>query len=174
MISKTIGKCDFSLLKGQITKDSCKETIKKLMIASDKQFTQIIPACLVAGKNHIFSALEQSLSAFEQKTNFTKKPELEFIVRLLANKQLNKALEKAEFRQGEILVLVIGSSDKKTIEKVKTGLNFVEKEFALGKNEKELKEFFGISEEELSALNDVEKPLEELVIERVAFVSLER
>ncbi|MFH1390877.1 MAG: KEOPS complex subunit Cgi121 [Candidatus Diapherotrites archaeon] len=173
MLSKTIGKHGFSLLKGEITTDSYKESIKKLTIGFDV-FTQIIPSRLVAGENHIWFALEQSLNAFEQKTAFTKKPELEFIVRLVADKQLNKALEKAEFKKNEPLILVIGSADEKAINKIKETLNFKEKDFQLGLNKEELVKYFGIEKREIESLADVKNPLEELIIERCAFVSLEK
>ena len=172
MISKTIGKHGFSLLKGEITTDSYKESIKKLTLGFGV-FTQLIPSRLVAGENHIWFSLEQSLDAFEQKTAFTKKPELEFIIRLVAQKQLNKALENAEFKQ-EPLVLVIGSENKKIIDKIKETLNFEEKDIQLGLNKKELVKFFGIEKQEIESLADIQNPLEELIIERCAFVSLER
>ncbi|MCR4335439.1 MAG: KEOPS complex subunit Cgi121, partial [archaeon] len=178
MLSKTIGKHDYSLLKGEISTDSYKETIKKLTLGFGV-FTQVIPSKWVAGEDHIWFALEQSLDAFEQKIAFTKKPELEFIVRLLAQKQLSKALEGAEFGKGtefgkEPLVLVIGSSDKKIVSEIKEKLAFEEKEIKLGLNKSELIKFFGIEEKEIESLADVKNPLEELIVERCAFVSLEK
>ena len=174
MLSKKVGKHEISILKGRITTDSYEETIKKLSIVPQKQFTQLAPLRVVAGENHILFALEHTFSAFENKTAFAKKPELEFIIRLLAEKQLNKALEKAKFKKGENLLLVVGSQNKKVIGETKTTLGFEEKEFSLGENKKGLMELFKVSEGEIKALGDLQNPLEELIIERVSFVALER
>ena len=177
MISK-IEKDKFSILKGRITNKSYNTTIKKLTLVGENYFVQIIPAKLVAGTNHLFFALEQTFSSFENETAFTKKPIFEFLVRVLAKKQLNKAIKDVEFSNDENLVLIIKSTSKKEIEKIKNELNFEEKEFefgnSLGGNKKELMAFFGVSKNELEALSDLKNPLEEAIIERVAFVTLEK
>ncbi len=48
------------------------------------------------------------------------------------------------------------------------------KTFSLGKNKNYLMELFNVSETELKTLKDLKNPLEELIIERVALVALER
>ena len=173
MISK-IEKDKFSILKGRITNKSYNTTIKKLTLVGENYFVQIIPAKLVAGTNHLFFALEQTFSSFENETSFTKKPIFEFLVRVFAKKQLNKAIKTAEFSNNENLVLIINSTSKKEIEKIKKELTFEEKEFEFGKNKGELMAFFGVSKNEIEALSDLKNPLEEAIIERVAFVTLEK
>ena len=172
MISK-IEKDKFSILKGKITNKSYNTTIKKLTLVGENYFVQIIPAKLVAGTNHLFFALEQTFDSFENETSFTKKPVFEFLVRVFAKKQLNKAIKIAEFSDGENLVLIIKSTSKEEIEKIKKELNFEEKKFEFGKNKEELMDFFGVSKNELEALSDLKNPLEEAIIERVSFVALE-
>ena len=173
MISKKINEKYHSLFKGRITNDSYEESIKKLTLPSKDIFVQILPSRIIAGETHLFIALETALSSFENSSNFTKIPALELIVRILGKKQLNDALETAKFGK-ENLVLIIGSRKKKEIEKIKKELNFKEKNFTLGKNKKYLEKLFSVSKAELNSLKDLKNPLEELVIERCAFVALER
>jgi len=172
MISK-IGKGNFTIIKGRITNKSYSTTIKKLTLVGENYFVQVIPAKLVAGTNHLFFALEQTFDSFEKKTSFTKKPIFEFLVRVFAKKQVNKAIENAEFSNNEKLILIIESTSKTEVEKIKKELNFEEKEFPLGENKEELMQFFDISKNELEALKDLKNPLEEAIIERVSFVALE-
>jgi len=103
--AQIIGK-SFAFVSGQILTENYDATIKKLAFLGKKRFIQIVPARAVAGRKHLETALEHALSSFPSKTNFAKRPELEFIVRLLAEKQLEKALKKAEFAD-EPLVLVL-------------------------------------------------------------------
>lgn len=173
MISKKIGKLEFSILKGRISKNSYEESIKKLSLASQNGFVQLVPSRLIAGQNHLLNVIENTFSSFKNKSNFSKKPELELIIRLTGIKQLNKALEKAEFGK-EDLVLIINSKNKKKIDSIKKELGFVEKDFKLGENKNYLMKFFNVTKEELKSLSDLKNPLEEIIIERCAFVSLKR
>lgn len=172
MISKKINEKYYSLFKGRITNDSYEESIKKLTFLP-KVFVQFLPARIIAGENHIFIALETALSSFETNSNFTKNPALELIVRVLGKKQLKEALEIAKFEEEDML-LIIGSREKNEIEKIKKELNFKETNFALGKNKKYLEWLFSVSKAELKAVEDLENPLEEIIIERSAFAALER
>lgn len=172
MISKRIGKTNYALYRGRIIYDSYMESIKKLSLSSKGVFAQLLPARIIAGENHLFACLEHSISAFKSGSNFTKKPELELIARLLAKKQLNSALEIAEFENEDMVFIT--SAEKKDAKQLMKKLNFSEKECSLGKNKAELMKLFGISETELKTVNDLENPLEELIIERCALIALER
>ena len=180
----------FAFASGQILTENYGATIKKLAFPGENRFVQLVPARVVAGQKHLETALEHALSSFKNGTNFARKPELEFIVRLLAEKQLEKALKKAEFAD-EPLVLVLelkgaakaknlkagkgkSPSAVKEINEIEKRLNFREKTFSLGKNKNYLMELFNVSETELKTLKDLKNPLEELIIERVALVALER
>ena len=121
----------------------------------------------------MLSAIENTFSSFQSKSNFSKKPELELIIRLTGIKQLNKALQKAEFGK-ENLVLIIDSKNKRKIDSIKKELGFTEQKFELGKNKSYLVKFFNVTKKELKSLNDLKNPLEEIIIERCSFVSLER
>ena len=89
MLSKKIGKQEFSLLKGRISKNSYEESIKKLSLASRNEFVQIVPSRLIGGQNHLLSAIENTISAFQSRSNFSRKPELELIIRLTGKKLLS-------------------------------------------------------------------------------------
>ena len=155
MRSRKIGNRDFTIITGEINNHSYSATIKKLSMLPRNGFAQIVPLRLVAGEMHLSVALEHALSAFETKTSFTKKPELEFLVHLTGQKQLGRAIKKSEFAR-EPLALVIQISDGKTIEKTKKDLGFEEKKFAIhetGKNTKKLAKEFGYNKPALFVQN---------------------
>lgn len=180
MIPIKSGKRRYSLLIGRIT-EFYSATIKKLALIQKRGFAQIAPASKIAGVRHICAALEHAISAGENGSAFTKNLELEFLVRLFGEKQLNAALSKAEFGDEDVALLIesgAGAKATKKIVEIKKALNFEEikgiKASALGKNKKELMEFYKIGETELATLSDLDDALEELVIERISFVALER
>ena len=174
MIPLKFGKTAFALLTGKISIDSYSTTIKKLTLAQQKGFVQIVPARLVAGKRHIAAALEHALFALGNGTAFSKNLELEFLIRLLGEKQLNTVLKNVQFGNEEVAIVARMNGGKKP-----SGLmeefNFKEiKNFKFGKNKKRLMGFYKISEKALETLSDAENALEELVIEKISFVELER
>ncbi len=194
---KILGK-NFAALAGRIATDSYSTTIKKLALLNAKSttqnqdqknayqvawpaavgFVQVVPARFCAGWNHVFFALEHAVSAIDSRTAFSRKPELEFLIHFFSEKQLYKALDKARFRDSEALVLVIGKADGKNIEAAKKVLGFVEDGKAMEwehcRNTKGIMKEFGITETELEAVSDLENVLDELVIERVSMVALEK
>ncbi|MCR4368652.1 MAG: KEOPS complex subunit Cgi121 [archaeon] len=174
MLSKKLGKNTYTASAGRISTDSYGVTIKKLALAGKEKgsFAQLVPHRLVAGPNHLFAALEQAMDAIEKGSEFTKSPELEFIVRLVAEKQLDKALKAAEFGKEELVLVVLGG--KKELEQIAREISFEIKEGELRGDPKQIAKHFQISEKELAALADLPNALEELAIERTAFVSLAR
>lgn len=171
---KKVGKHSFAVLTGKITTDSYSTSIKKLALLNEKQCTQIIPARLCAGEVHVLAALEHTFSAIDEGTAFSRKPELEFLIRFFGNRQLKQCLEAAKFSEGEELVLVVGTSDEKKVMEVCGELGFVEQEIDFPKNKETLMKFYNITQQELDTLSDLENALEELVIEKISFVALER
>ncbi|VVB99314.1 Uncharacterised protein [uncultured archaeon] len=177
MISRKIGKREFAIAIGKFSTDSYSTTIKKLALLPPHGFVQAVPARLCAGPRHIESALCGTFSAFENKTNFSRKPELEFLVRLLGEKQLNRAITTSEFQNGQEVVLVFEVMGNKSdaSKKIFMALGFEEcKNLALGGNRKELMEIYGIGQSEINAVSGFAEPLEALVIEKTAFVALEK
>lgn len=178
MISKKIGKRNFAVFIGKVSNDSYSATIKKLALAQQKHFVQIVPARLCAGFKHAEAALEHAFSALDSGAAFSKKPELEFLIRFFGEKQLHKALEKARFGPGEALVFVVEATNKKDVDRAKNAIGFVEDKQCIvwkrGENKNDIMKEFGIGENELDVFLDMENALEELVIERVSMVALEK
>jgi len=60
--------------------------------------TQVVDASVVASKRHAEHAVKETLKAFDQGSNISKKPEPEFLIRITGERQLNKALLKSEVK----------------------------------------------------------------------------
>lgn len=178
MIFPKIGKRRFAAATGRITNDTYSATIKKLALLQEKGFVQLAPARLVAGKMHLETALEHAFSAIDSGQAFTKRPELEFLVWLLGEKQLYRAMEKARFGQGEGLVLVAEAKNRKYADAAKKALGFTEDRSPTfnqkEKNRNGLMREFRVTENELAPLSGLEDALERLVIEKISLVALER
>jgi len=157
----------YAFLYGQISNESYIETIKKLTLVSKSGFAQLVPAKFCAGSNHVAFALEQTLSSFEKSTNIAKSLQFEFLCRFFAETQVNKVLKLAEFGIEQLLLVC----ELKNLAQVKKLLSFIEKKSVSG-NEKEIMQQFGISQMELKTFSALKNPLESLVIERIALVSI--
>ncbi|HIH09816.1 MAG TPA: hypothetical protein HA254_04045 [Candidatus Diapherotrites archaeon] len=180
MVSKIVGKLTFEILTGRITTDSYSTTIKKLTFLQESSLVQLASCRAIAGMRHVEAGIEHFLSALETGNVFTRQPSLELLIWLFGRKQIPKALEMANFRQGEPLLLIValgkGSSKARQVEKILKKLNFiVDKQllWELGKNRQELMALYGINKREIGALADLENPLEDLVIEKISMVALE-
>lgn len=154
-------------------------TIKSLLECNSPQnFCQIIPTGKAAGPMHVFTALESALDAVKNKTGFSGKPQLEFLIRFFGTKQLDKALKKTEFEKGKNAAVLVCAAKTKTeltalFKKAEKNLGFTEKKIVLGKNKKELMALYKISENELKTLKDLKNPLEATVIEKNSLVVFE-
>lgn len=60
--------------------------------------TQAFDASLFAGRRHVLSSIEQSLKAFSQGRNVARTEELEFLVRVSAQRQIRDAIKKCTVR----------------------------------------------------------------------------
>jgi len=79
--------------------------IKKVSLKSNKGIlgwleqhpeTQVVCALAVASRRHAEHAVMETLKAFAQGRNISRKPELEFLIRLTGERQLSKAFVKSE------------------------------------------------------------------------------
>ncbi len=161
---------------GIINIDNIESTIKSLLELNQPQnLCQIVSANTIVCEKQVFFAIEQALSAIQNSTSFSKKAELEFLLRVYGTKQINQALDKAQLKAGKNeIVLVCCAKDKKELQELfkqaQKTLLFKEKKIQLGKNKKELMKIYGISEKELKTLSDLINPLEAAIIERNALV----
>jgi len=145
-------------------------------------FAQLCRLRPVAGLSHAAAALGQALSAIEQKNSFSKKPSLEFLLRLTGKRQIGKALAIAGLAEGkQNVLLAIAGKSRQEVNAAKTKIteliSFSGDKNAFAANASENKRFimktFGISDSFLKTLSDLPNPLESAAIERTALLSLE-
>ena len=164
---------------GLININNEESTFKSLMaLNSESNFCQIIPAHTATSFFQVFAALEQTNYAFETKTNFLKKKELEFLLRFYGTKQINKALKRAQLNKGKNNVLLICAQKNKkrlsTLFKIaQKNLDFKVQDFPIGKNKKEIMKLYNVSENELKTLKYQKNPLEKIVVEKNSLVVFE-
>lgn len=167
---------------GSVNINNLAATIKKLSLCSSrKKFVQLCPIEPISSLNQIIFAAEQAIDSFNKGTNFSKKIELEFLLRLSGTRQINKAIGKMLLKEGRNRVVLVAAAKKR--EKVKELLKEIEKQVGfredgnlmkgVGKNKKYLMEIYSLGEEELESLMDKENALEEAVLEKIALVALE-
>ena len=181
MFSKKIDSNFLIIKTGSINTNNAETTLKKLTIKSNPTIT-MISLKPVASIEQIESAFFHSLDAFENKTNTTKNIQLEFLLFLTAQKQLDKALEEMQLLGKEEVAIVGFGSNKKTI---LNELKILEKEIKFKENKKliqknlkknynYLKQFFAITNNELSVLQSKNKfdGLQKSVLEKIALTKI--
>lgn len=148
---------------------------------------QAMDAGLIAGEEHIKSAVRKALRAVARNKSITNDLSLEIILYAAGKRQIERALEMG-VSEGEnkirvaIVIVDASASEGKDLEVVagevtrKTGLqeepiSELELEYKADKKESiKLKEFFGITDLELKAVG--ENKLKMLVLERVAMLDV--
>ena len=66
--------------------------------------TQIVNSKVVISEKHAIHSVNQALKAFAQKRNYSKQEEIEFLIRLTAERQIRKAIEKAKPSEKSVFV----------------------------------------------------------------------
>jgi len=159
--------------------DYKESNLKSLLdLNSTQNFCQIVPLHLISSNDQIFFSFEQAQSAINSNTSFSKKLNLEFLIRLFGEKQLERVFYILNFKRGKNeVVLICFQNDKSKLnflfEKVEKILEFKEKKILLGKNKKELTKIYGISKKEIQTLKDLKDPLGNLIIEKNSLVVFE-
>ncbi len=131
---------------------------------------QFLDADKVLGKEHILSAIEHALRAFERKENISSTKAMEILIYVAGEPQINSALAKVGVRDGCKRVALIAHK-KMNIEGLLTHLNLKRDDDVLEFKKFKLKES-GISDEEISSLD--EEKIKDLVLERVAMVDVRK
>ncbi|MFH1225641.1 MAG: KEOPS complex subunit Cgi121 [Candidatus Diapherotrites archaeon] len=184
-IYRKTGKSLLGLKAGSVKINSVDRVIKA--IRSCAFFAQVFSPRAVASAEQVFFAHAQMRNAFEQGTNLLSEPHMEFLLRLTGKKQVGKALEGAEVKEGAGTVLL--AVEGKTQNEIKKNFAVLERELGFAplsaektkkfisknakKNAGSIKRFYGVSEAELAALKGKENPLADAVIERIALLGLE-
>jgi KEOPS complex subunit Cgi121 len=140
---------------------------------------QAMDAELIAGEEHVQSAVKKAVRAMESNKSITNDLGLEILLYAAGKRQIDRALAMgvSEGQMKVVLVIVAprGGNVEGAAEKVKRIIGIkeepVEELDLLNRDKREkLKHFFGITEEETSAVG--EKKLKLLVLERVALLDV--
>jgi tRNA threonylcarbamoyladenosine modification (KEOPS) complex Cgi121 subunit len=142
---------------------------------------QVFDARLVAGWQHLFFAALNALKAFKNGTNISKSLAVECLLYACAQTQIRVALDALGIKasSSEVAVLVVGDEAKiveRSLKKASKLLCGILDEAVLDLTAEKLesiKEFFGISDDELSATSGnagAQKAVVDLVIEHMALL----
>jgi KEOPS complex subunit Cgi121 len=144
---------------------------------------QAVDAELIAGAEHIQSAVQKALRAMKRNRNITSELGLEILLYAAGKRQIERALEMG-VRAGEqkVMIIIVDERGEKDLEVVaeevkrKTGMAEVSIQdlksyLDYDEHKKErIRDFFAITEDELNAVG--EQKLKMLVLERVALVDV--
>lgn len=180
LFKPTAGKIT-ALEAGKIQIQDLNEFAKSLR--THNQFVQVCYLKAICSPKQAQIALEHALSAEEQNTAFSKSLQMEFLLRLAAEPQIEKALEKVGLKEAkpqEALAIALGE----TKAEAKQALQFLQKlgfkpnpkllePQNLKKNSAYIKKIYSLSEQELKALSSLPNPLLGAVTERIALTSLQ-
>ncbi|MHC1610224.1 MAG: KEOPS complex subunit Cgi121 [Candidatus Methanospirareceae archaeon] len=144
---------------------------------------QAMDAELIAGEEHIRSAVKKAIRAVEKKKSITSDLSLEILLYAAGKRQIERALRMG-VTEGDkkVAIVILDLTREKDLEgiaeevKWKTGMKeepIRELELELESNTQKkdkIMEFFGITEDEVKAVG--EKKLKMLVLERVALLDV--
>ena len=144
---------------------------------------QAMDAELIAGEEHITSAVKKAIRAVEKKKSITSDLSLEILLYAAGKRQIERALAMG-VTEGDkkVAIVIVDVTSKKDLggvaEEVKRKTEIQEEpirelELEVEDNEhkkEKLKKFFAIPEDELNAVG--EKKLKMLVLERVALLDV--
>jgi KEOPS complex subunit Cgi121 len=145
---------------------------------------QFFDAELVATWQHLYFAVLNALTAFKNKQNISKALAIEIMLYASAQRQIRKAMELIGIKpnSSKIVVIAVGE-DPKTVE---TALSIVSKHVEAERDEnilevtdakaKKIQEAFEISDLEIETVakgDDLKGALVDLVIERMALLSVQ-
>jgi len=173
-ISKSL---EAAVLFGEIDIDKAETTLKKLSEGSGgAKLIQVCSAKNIVSPLQVFAAAEQTITSFENNTSFSDSTNLEFLCRVNAERQIEKAIRAAGLKKGRnvaCLVVVSGiGKTKKQLSDIASKIGMKEKKIDLSKNANSAMKHFGITKAELKTLSDLKNPLEAAVIERIAMLNL--
>jgi KEOPS complex subunit Cgi121 len=130
----------------------------------------VLDADVVCGKDHLMSAVFHATRAFERGVNVSSTVPVETLLYASGERQISKAMKKIGVKCGlERMALIL--FDVENPNAVLSSLNFERDDDVLEASpEKALR--FGISHDELKAVPP--DMIEDLVLERVAFVGMQK
>lgn len=175
----SFGKQILEITGGHIRVDDEKNVIETVGEISKNHgvVSQVFDAEHIAGREHLIHAVRLALIALESGENFADSPNIELVCWVAGTRQIDRAVELVGIR-GEttkVALIVLGLSR----EKVEQVTREISQELQIDEDEEVLditpekseflKEVFSISDAQLEAAD-----LEELVLERIALLSLQK
>ena len=138
---------------------------------------QALDATVVYGKEHLISAAEHALRAFQQGTQSTNSLSLELLLYASGDRQIKKAIAKMGVKQGKrsVAFVVIDSKTRerkayeKVIDRLLNTIGFSRDDTVLDGDRETLKRF-GIRQQELRTVP--EQKYGEIILEKVALVDV--
>ena len=143
---------------------------------------QAMNAELIAGEEHIKSAVKKAIRAMKSKRGITSDLGLEILLYASGRRQIERALEMGVTEgKKNVAIIIVDEKGEKDLEvvaeevKSKTGIEEVslqelESELSNSNKKERIKEFFSITEDEIKAVG--EEKLKMLVLERVALLDV--
>ena len=178
-IKGNFGKKEVRIAGGHVEIGDIEKILKDIEETDDEFGTtsQIFNASRIAGRNHLLQASKLALEALENKNSFADSPRIELTCWAAGLRQINKALPRVGIQEGknDVVILTIGENRqivKKTQEKLFETLGIEENEKVPeidDEKREEIADSFSISENQLEVAS-----LEELVLEKVALLSLDQ
>jgi len=160
--------------------------IAEARIKAEDVNLQFFNANLVAGWEHLYFAVLNALTAFKNGLNISKSLVVEVLLYASAQRQIRNAVEFFGIKESvsEVAVVVFAEDREKVVKALENLSKFIqgkEDESLLEIDDRKfrmIKDFFGISDLELSAKLErkgmEKKALKDLVIERVALLVTKR
>lgn len=173
------GKQLLEITSGSINVNDVEMVVKTVKKVSDNQgvVSQIFDAERIAGREHLIHAIRLALIHLESGESFADSPDIELACWTAGTRQIDQALELSGIR-GETkkaALVVVGSNKKevkKATEELSQKLQIERDESVLDITPEKtelLKEVFSISNAQLATAG-----LKELILERIALLSLEK
>lgn len=173
------GKRHVLVAGGFIEISDVEEIIEKVREVDEKYGTisQIFDAKTIAGKNHIHHASKLALESLENGRAFAKSSSIELTCWVAGMRQINKSLERVGVKEdsNEIAIVTIGEKKVEANEAQDEliqdmGVEKNEQVLEVDEEKKEnLMEIYSISEKQLENM-----PIEKMIMEKVALLSLEQ
>ncbi|MDI6917080.1 MAG: KEOPS complex subunit Cgi121 [Thermoplasmatales archaeon] len=132
----------------------------------------VLDAEMVLGKEHLISAAQHALKAFERKKSFSNNLATEILVYASCERQIKNAIEKMGVKDGckKVAVVIIDKSEGKCgYEKLLSVLHIRRNDSVLENDVNILKDF-GVTENEINAAHNPR----DLILERIALLDVRK
>ena len=145
------------------------DLMDKIKLINQNCTVQLLNADGVAGFEHILHATVHAIKAFKRNENIAKDLGIEICVRASAQRQISKALDILGIKEGEMRICVVTVGCNINIMDQLESLLDKRADEVINSDEKNLKQIYNISDEELETVGSIQK----VMIERTSLLILE-